>query len=190
MTGIVHRFLNLSFRGPFQIFFLPLFLFLLLLSAVTAPIWVLVVVLIQKRGERQFQRAMQAKQRWIAWPELEPRLFDGQGTIIIESAQKMPVRVWWTPEDLVAIAPFEPPPDGELDYFFIEEKAHPFVLWCHRRFLDEAHGTALLTEPTLELPGGLGMAGFFLGLYPKLSVIDTVYCLPHQTKQVFNDEPA
>ena len=132
---------------------------------------------LQAIGERRYRRRMAGRGRFSAWADLVPVLEAGQGTLIIEQANKCPVRVWWTPDDVLALAPCPPPAAEELDISGCRSaEPHEFVAWCHRRYLDEDAGSARLTHPALALPPGLFFARFFEGRFPQITAIDTVYC--------------
>ncbi|MDR3619542.1 MAG: hypothetical protein P4L85_09345 [Paludisphaera borealis] len=123
---------------------------------------------------------MKQRGRFIEWADLLPALTAGEGTLIIEQGNKCPVRIWWTPEDVLSRAPCPPPGQEELEYlcfFRTPEESQEFVAWCHKRYTDEAEGAALITVPFLELPPGLLFAEFFREQFPLISAVDTVYYL-------------
>ncbi len=129
----------------------------------------------QRIGERRFRSLMQKNQRFIDWQSLENNLSVGYGTLIIEQMNKRPVHIWWTPDDVLAGAP-TPPPEGEkLDILGVYPP-HPFVSWCSKRYCQTGSGTGFLTIPTFALPPGLFFASFIKERYPRMTVIDTVYC--------------
>ena len=81
--------------------------------------------------ELRFARRLREQGRFIPWPQLEPRLIRGEGTLIVEQARHERVRLWWTPGDVLRAVPKPPPPrEDELDY---ERRnlPHPFVAWCY-----------------------------------------------------------
>ena len=123
--------------------------------------------------ERRFIRLMRAKGRFIPWKDLEARLKAGEGTLVVEQAQKLRVRVWWTQEDVPTEAPTQPPVEQELDYLRIMEP-HPFVFWCSRRFLSPESGMGLLTAPPYSSPRGFVEGEFFRAKFPNLRVVMTV----------------
>jgi hypothetical protein len=151
--------------------------FLLLLVALLSIPFAYMLMSINVMVERRFRRKMDAQDRFLSWDDLLPALNDGSGTLIIEQANKLPVRVWWTPDDVLAIAPCPPPDDDQLQCGAVSppKTPHPFVSWCHQRYMHEHTGTALLTLPSLELPPSL-FASFFQEHFPRLSAIDTVFC--------------
>lgn len=123
--------------------------------------------------ERRFARLMRDRGRFIPWRELEPHLQAGEGTLVVEQAQKDGVRVWWTQEDVAQEAPTQPPPEQDLDYLRFAEP-HPFVSWCFGRFLSPESGKGLLTDPPYSYPPGFVEESFFRGKFPKLRVVMTV----------------
>jgi hypothetical protein len=132
------------------------------------------LALTQAAEERHFRDALRERGRLMAWEQLEPDLTAGKGTLIIEQANKRPVRIWWTDEDVGALAPVAPPLTEELDVLGSSEP-HPFVIWCFSRYLAAAGGRALLTVPSFSLPPGLFFAEFFQERFPAARAIDTVY---------------
>src|SRR5262245_17922828 len=62
--------------------------------------------------ELRSARRMRDQGRFIPWPQLEPRLIRGEGTLIVEQARDERVRVWWTPGDVLRAVPKPPPPRG------------------------------------------------------------------------------
>lgn len=156
----------------------PIVLLLLPLAVLLSIPFAYALMVLNAMIERRFRRKMNAQGRFRSWDDLLPALDDGSGTLIIEQANKLPVRVWWTPDDVLAIAPCPPPEDEQLQCDAISPPTtpHPFVSWCHQQYTHEETGTALLTLPTLELPPGLFFAPFFREQFPRLSVLDTVFC--------------
>jgi hypothetical protein len=161
------------------------FLLAVLLLPVSVPLFLLLVLgsipvcmavsIEQGIREDRYRRRLHEAGRWRAWEEVEARLLAGEGTLLIEQGQKMPGHFWWTPEDVPGAAPVPPPAEKELDVFGLRPP-HPFVAWCHDRYLEPTRGTAVLTEPPFALPPGLFFAEFFRQRYPQACVVDTVYC--------------
>jgi hypothetical protein len=147
---------------------LPLGL-LALLSIILMPF----LILAHQRRERRFAQRMREQGRFIAWQELEPRLQAGDGTLVIEQAQKNGIRVWWTQDEVARQAPTQPPAQQDLDYLRFAEP-HPFVSWCFARYLCRDSGKASLTDPPYSYPPGFIDAAFFKDRFPKLSVVMTV----------------
>ena len=58
--------------------------------------------------ELRFARRLREQGRFIPWPQLEPRLIRGEGTLIVEQARHERVRLWWTPGDVLRVPPGRP----------------------------------------------------------------------------------
>jgi hypothetical protein len=163
---------------PVGLILLPVtFALILLMAALWIPVCA-VMAFRQSIQEARFRRQMQERGRRQQWPLIEPRLVAGEGALIIEQAQKMPVRLWWTADNVLQLAPKQPPEPEHLDVL-LQFAPHPFVRWCHDRYTDPQAGTAILIEPPFRLPPGLWFASFFKERYPRLVAIDTVYCRTH-----------
>jgi hypothetical protein len=119
--------------------------------------------------------------RFVEWNELEQKLLSGEGTLVVEQAQKQGCRVWWTPEDVAGLSPVAPPSEEELDYLKFTP-AHPFVLWCFQQYLQPESGRAILTNPPYSYPPefidsyppGFMEADFFRSRFPHVNVVMTV----------------
>ncbi|WP_337175811.1 hypothetical protein [Paludisphaera sp.] len=155
-----------------------------ILVFLTTPIWLPLVPLIarlQAAGERRFLQRMKARGRFKTWEELRPALEAGEGTLIIEQGYKLPVRVWWTADDLLSSAPCPPPSDDEIQALVVVPRPHEFVAWCHRRYTAEEAGTAMLTLPA-DMPDGYILAPDFRERFPGLTTIDTVHDLARRER--------
>jgi hypothetical protein len=154
---------------------LPSFLAVSLLAGwvLLALLFLPFVLVFQFLQERRLVRHIKPHGRFIAWRELEPRLVNGEGALVVEQAQKQRHRLWWTPEKPLAVGPVSPPPEEELDFLRLM-KPHPFVDWCQKRYLSAETGTALLTAPPSKYLPGFVKAAFFLERFPSLQVVMTV----------------
>jgi hypothetical protein len=122
---------------------------------------------------------MESRGRYIRWAELLPRLEAGAGTLIVDYGDNWPMRLWWTPDDVLDIAPFQPPEEGRLLYMLLgEEERDPFTQWCCSHYTDLECGTAHLTVvPPFLLSGDvLSYSEFFEGRFPRIAVVATVSC--------------
>lgn len=153
------------------------------LGILSAPIWlplvppaVFAIGRLQDHKERRFRRRMRGRGRYIEWADLVPRIESGEGTVVFEQGLKLPVRVWWTPDDLLASAPSPPPSEAELEVLTVMRghRHHAFVSWCHRQYTDEDRGAALLTIPA-DMPDGFILAPYIRERHPKIRAVDTVY---------------
>jgi hypothetical protein len=115
------------------------------LASVTIPIWGPIILLVQWWQERSHRSRHQKIGRFIAWEQLLSASRAGSlGTLIFEQGQKLPIRVWWTPdEEIEASAPAPMPKEDELDYFGHE--IHPFTRWVYDRYIGPT-GSARLTD--------------------------------------------
>jgi hypothetical protein len=126
--------------------------------------------------ELRFTRQMREKGRFIPWPQLEPHLRRGEGTLIVEQGRSERIRVWWTPGDVFQTVPKPPlPSEDELDYDR-RDRPHPFVSWCYERYLHPESGQALLTRPPHISPSGIMKAAFFMDKCQASRVVMTVRC--------------
>lgn len=147
---------------------LPLFI-LAGLTVVALPF----LIFAARRRERRFAQEMRERDRFIPWHDLKGHLESGRGTLVVEQAQKDGVCVWWTLDNVEEQAPAHPPSEKELDYFRWQEP-HPFVAWCHERYLHPHTGKASLTKPPYSYPPGFVTAEFFRSKFPNQQVVSTV----------------
>lgn len=140
---------------------------------VSVPVWLPTLIAIQAWGEHRFRKRMRARGRFVDWADLVPRLRQGDGTLIVEQAQKIGCRVWWTDLEVLSRAEVPPPPEKELDYLR-QDAPHPFVSWCHKAFIAADRGAASLTLPPYRYPPGFVEASFFREKFPALAVVMTV----------------
>lgn len=164
----------------------PVF-FVLIVGAVllSIPFGLVMAYVVQPLDERRFRRRMENRGRFVDWAELLPALEAGPGTLIVEHANKCPIRVWWTREDVLALAPCEPPGKDELQRLALGACGrHDFIAWCHRRYIAEDSGIATLTLPDEDLPGELWLsyAPYLEGRFPRISAVDTTYYFPQRGK--------
>jgi hypothetical protein len=109
-----------------------------------------------------FRRAMMDKGRYATLAELRPRLLAGDGTLIEETAEKGPFRIWWTEDDLLKLgSPVETP--DEFVAVLHEQAKHPFNTKCLQEYLSEVDGKALLTS----LPPRYARSGRISKMFPR-----------------------
>jgi hypothetical protein len=99
---------------------------------------------IEKKRDRRFQMMLLNRGRFMSWNELDPLLKRKGGTILIEWRHKKNLRLWWTSDDVLSMTPLTPPPFEKLDFLGIEQP-HPFIAWCHEKYVNEVDGTAILS---------------------------------------------
>jgi hypothetical protein len=134
----------------------------------------------QRNEEQELRRALEALDRFIPWPELERRLDAAKGTLIVEVwdddfSPSCSLRVWWTEEDVASFAPVSPSPIDEIDASGCR-RPHPFVEWCHQRYLSLDGGIALLTDDHAALPRNQpvwDVSKYFRERFPRVRVVDT-----------------
>jgi len=152
---------------------LPLLLILALLSipyAIAASIYLPI-------RERRFHARLRASGRFAAWPAVVEHLSRGEGTFLVEHANKRSVRFWWSADDVAALAPAVPPDHDSYDYIRPNPQ-HPFVSWCFARYTSPVSGAALLTEPDFTLPPGPVEESFLLSLFPSARIVFTILAHP------------
>ena len=149
----------------------------------------------QRAEDESVRRELEARGRFIAWPELQPRLEAGQGTLIVEQCFSdvgpyMRCRFWWTDEDVLDLAPVPPPAYDDLDLFG-DQRPHAFVEWCHQRYLALDGGVAAMTDEHAALPlktpiENCHFSAYFRTQYPHLAVVDTAF-LRHRCTACYYD---
>ena len=123
---------------------------------------------------------LKAAGRYVNWSELQNELVAGAGTLIVETWIDLPqrhCRVWWTSEDMPAIATIEPPSSEKLDIFGYHAP-HPIVVWLHDRYFDVETGCAKLTEPDRKTMEQLfsDPEVSLRRLFPRLRLVQTTAC--------------
>ena len=148
-----------------------------LLGAVVFYPWLFFAVQAQRRRERRFCARLRAGGRFLPWPAVVEHLSRGEGTFLVEQANKQSVRFWWSADDVAALAPAAPPDHDSYDYIRPNPQ-HPFVSWCFARYTSPASGSALLTKPELTLPPGPVEESFLLSLFPRARIVFTILAHP------------
>jgi hypothetical protein len=152
----------------------PLLLIGCPLAMVLMPIWLPALIVSHRWREWRFRERMRRAGRFVHWFELLPRLNRGEGTLIVEQAQKASCRVWWTDQDVRAAAGNLAVPESTTLDYFRTQAPHPFVRWCHERFTAAKGGTAFLTRSPYRHPPGFVEASFYREKFPTLAVVVTV----------------
>jgi hypothetical protein len=146
---------------------------MLLFAGISFPYGLVVNYGIRRR-ERHLLERLRSAGRFLAWPEVAEKLSRGEGTLILEQANKDGSRFWWTPDDVASLAPLAPPEVGEMTYF-LRDDSHPFVAWCRSRYTSPAHGTALVTAPhRVSFPPGFIEPDYLKKLFPEARVVPSV----------------
>ncbi len=100
-------------------------------------------------GELRFRNQMHRRGRLLSRSEVKKRIAAEGGTMIIESPSPGwgNTRAWWTPDSLMALAPFPTP--TEKDYegdLFDKERAVPWDQWCWDNYVSPDVGRAFLVK--------------------------------------------
>lgn len=127
-----------------------------------------------QRRERRLLDNLRAAGRFLTWPEVAGKLTHGEGTLIVEQANKDGSRFWWTPEDVASQAPAASPAIGEVDYI-LPDPLHPFVAWCRSRYTSPSRGAAFITKPDrVSFPPGFIQPEYLKRLFPEARVVASV----------------
>jgi len=138
--------------------------FFLLFAAVVWPY----VAVRWVAAERRFRKQMKTMNRFATFQDLRPRLIAGEGTLIADTGQKGPYRIWWTQDDLSVLGS---PASTREDFISIYEgKGHPFNSRCLKDYLDEETGKALLTS----IPARYATSGQLARLFPQVKVAKVI----------------
>jgi hypothetical protein len=157
-------------------FVLPGVLFVLFFGAVivlAAFPFILVSDFKRQRETKRHRLEMVSQGRFVRWEEVLQRSNGSHGTLIIETANKMGLRVWWTSDNVRHLTPY-PIPVEEEELWFPEAPHRNFVRWLHAQYIDTAEGRGFLTSPEIDLPPGLLRAAYFRERFPELDAIDTL----------------
>ena len=130
------------------------------------------------RDERLFEERMRKAARAL-------KIHDGlddpdHGTVLIEWRHKAAPRIWWTDDDVHTSAPCEPPPFDQID-FLGHHPPHPFMVWCHQRFLDPVNGEAKLCIPEPPIRAARQLYVQSQEWMPVLPRVHVVAVAPHST---------
>ena len=95
--------------------------------------------------ERSRRNALAAQGRFATIDTLRPKLDAGTGSLIVDTGEKEPYRVWWTEDDLFDLGK----PVSTKDEFIAAFRGeHAFNARCLTEYLDDKTGKALLTSMT------------------------------------------
>jgi hypothetical protein len=119
-------------------------------------------------AERRFRAMMKTKGRFATLQDLRARLIAGEGTLIEDTGQKGPYRLWWTEDDLFTLG--SPASTQEEFISILTGKDHPFNSRCLKDYLDKEAGKALLTsiQPRYAASGELAR------LFPNVKVAKVI----------------
>jgi hypothetical protein len=125
---------------------LPIFLVALPFILIALPISVVYTWLVRlkvRRFERKFAENMKAVGRAKPWTELIATFETSPGTVIVEHPGKPGGGLtWWTPEDILSLAPHKF--DPSVRYPWLQKEFVHFFRWCIDRYTDPLSGRAVL----------------------------------------------
>jgi hypothetical protein len=125
------------------------------------------------QGERLFRNMMKSKARYIKLFDLEPRLIAGNGTLIEDTGQKGPYRIWWTEDDLFSFG--SPASTNEEFISILKGEEHAFNSRCLVEYFGEETGKALLTN----IPAHYTTSGKLAQMFPMMKVAKVIRPLLH-----------
>jgi hypothetical protein len=121
--------------------------------------------------ERKYLNALRSQGRFVTADDLRPRLDAGLGTLIVDTGQKGPHRVWWTEDDLLGLGN---PVSTKEEFFAALKGEHAFNARCLTEYLEDKTGKALLTSMRTG-----DFRGERLGrTFPKAKVVTVVRAFP------------
>lgn len=142
-------------------------------AVLSIPYGVAMVFWIWQR-EARLKRRLARSGRLSKWAAISEKLKTGDGTLIVEQANKESQRVWWTPQPLIDLW------KGELPKFEQEyitwDRSHPLVPWIVERCLEGAtHPAILVTNSPRNYwpPFGEASAAFHAE-FPQAKVVFTI----------------
>ena len=136
---------------------------LLLPIAVAYPFW-RVKHAVRKR---QYQNTLKHQGRFITIDVLQSRLNAGEGTLIEDTGQKGPYRIWWTEDDLFGLGN---PVSTKDEFLSALGGEHAFNTQCLNEYLDEKAGRALLTS----MPARYAKKGGLAQMFPRMKVVAVI----------------
>jgi hypothetical protein len=138
---------------------------LLLPIAVMYPFWLVKHII----RDRRFRNALKFQGRSITLDALRPRLNAGEGTLIEDTGQKGPYRIWWTEDDIFSLG--IPVSKKDKDAFVSAFKGkHEFNARCLKEYLADDTGKALLTT----MPARYARTEKLASMFPRMKVATVV----------------
>jgi hypothetical protein len=147
---------------------------LLALASIPLAMVLFVLVVFQRMSEWRFRRGMSNIGRVKPWRSVAEDAVAGRGTIIVETINKGPTRLWWTDKKVVDEFGAEPP---KLDVFELVsgQPQSPFSVYCWRRYLDPRHGSAFLIHPEPDLSKRGWTHHHLRAQFPDARVVETLH---------------
>jgi hypothetical protein len=126
---------------------LIIFGFLLVMCVVYGPLMIAGGVIVAFNEKRRRAR-LRKLGRCLSWPDVERRmeLLQSPSTLIVQTANLVPARTWWTEEDVLAKSPLPLPDETRIQHPSIQMALHPLNEWCQFKYFDEKTGSAFLTD--------------------------------------------
>ena len=154
---------------------------LLFAAAISIPVSA-VTSRLELRRERRYQKSLAERNRCLTWDDCMSNIASSSGSLIIEWRHKRPVRLWWTPDDILALAPCDPPEFETLDFLGLAPP-HRFIEWCDAEYTNDADGNAMLCVPPYDWSPGRNWPTQLQTQYPHLTVVNVVpkYTPPAQS---------
>lgn len=126
-----------------------------------------------------FFRKMAERKRWLNQLRNQNRAIAAaallsahdSGTLIVNrtTADFSKANCWWTPDDILTIAPCEMPDDKERrELQSSDSEVHDFDLWCFQRYLSTESGSAMLILPVYN---GARMASILKTRKPNMKLV-------------------
>lgn len=111
--------------------------------------------------------------RLLPWQQVSVYALSGRGTVIVESAQKCPARLWWTEDNVKDENGREPDRADQLS-LVTGIPHHPFYLFCWSKYLNPDTGLASLIHPKPRLRGGGWEFDRLKAAFPEVRLVETV----------------
>jgi hypothetical protein len=96
----------------------------------------------EKSSKYTVREKLRERNRYLSWSEIEPKLRNQEGSIIIECSYTNS-RFWWTPDNVLSKTELRPEPIWPKA---VSHKSSPFALWCYSHYLNTDFGSAILFE--------------------------------------------
>lgn len=170
---------------PQTIFAIPVAPFVLLATLLGIGVFLIPVAVAwpflwakQLIRERKHRNALRSQGRFVTVDAVRPMLNAGEGTLIEDTGQKGPYRIWWTEEDLFDLG--QPVSTKDKDAFLAAlQGEHTFNARCLKEYLDDKTGRALLTS----IPARYARTGRLAQMFPKMKVAAVVRPFPFATSK-------
>ncbi len=149
---------------------------LIAVPGVLIILWVIFAIIYLRIREALLIRSLKARRRAMEWKAVQDRLKVGEGTLIIQTTNKIGLRMWWTPDDLISAIPRPILEFEGLGIGFISGKStDPFIPWCAANYLSVKTGKAYLTQPEKqELDPWSLLRGEMHDRFPQAKIVYTL----------------